>query len=191
MLLGAAVTVALLALACGGGDGDAAPADGHYENKSVRYVFDYPADWGDVSDAVRLGFDAEQPDIVDTVAVGSVEPELGLLNGVHVTVIRVKAEVTSDSLPAELDSLNSLYEQLAAQAAGRLAEVKDVELGGLRARQYVVEFVYAGRVQAASAQTVTFFGDRQYTVNCQGLAETFDTEVLPGCEQVLQTFHFR
>jgi hypothetical protein len=183
----------LVALACGGDDeGADPPAGGHYENATVRYEFDYPEAWADISGEVELGFEegGEQPELLDNVAVGELD-EIGLLHGVHVTVVRVSDEVTEATIGAELAAVDALYERLAAQAAGRVVETRDVELGGLPARQYVLEYVFAGQAQAASAFTVTFFGDRQYTVNCQGRADSFDVDVLPGCEQVLQSFRFR
>jgi hypothetical protein len=193
LLLGLLSIALLTVAACGGGgDEDPAPKDGHYENRSVRYFFDYPAEWPDVTDTLQLTFnEGQQATVLDSVVVGNVEDEIMLLNGVQVTVVQVNAEVTDENRASELLALDPLYDQLASQAAGGVTAKSDVELGGLAARQYVVEFVYANQVQAASVQTVTFFGDRQYIVNCQGRADTFDEEVLPGCEQALQSFRFR
>jgi hypothetical protein len=191
-LLGLLSVALLTAMACGGSGGEPAPKAGHYENEAVRYLFDYPDDWQDVSDTIQLTFnEGEEATVLDSVVVGNLEEETQLLNGVQVTVVQVNAEVTDENRATELLALDPLYDQLASQAAGGVTAKSDVELGGLAARQYVVEFVYANQVQAASAQTVTFFGDRQYIVNCQGRADTFDEQVLPGCEQVLQSFRFR
>jgi hypothetical protein len=185
------VLVSVFLAACGGGDGESSPKDGHYANAKYRYKFDYPKSWGDVTKALKIEVREGEPVVLDRVAVGSIEADVGLLDGVQVAVVQINHEVTADGLERELTDLDALFQTFASQVAGNLKPPQTVELGGLKARQYVIEFAYLGRIQAASAQTVTFFGDRQYTVNCEGRASSFNADVLPGCEQILQTFRFQ
>ena len=181
----------LLAAGCGGGSSAPAPKDGHYRNDRVRYRFDYPASWRDASQAVTIQISEGKLDLVDKVAVGNLEENTGILNGVMVIVVRIDHEVTPDGLEKELSDVDGLYKQFAANVAGALTTREGAELGGLSARQYVVQFAYLGMVEVASAHVVTFFGDRQYTVNCQGRASRFDSDVLPGCEKILESFRFK
>ena len=182
--------IALVAAGCGAGDSAPAPRGGHYRNDGVRYRFDYPASWEDASQAVTIQVGEGKLDLVDKVAVGEVEEDTGILNGVMVIVVRIDHAVTAEGLEKELSELDALHKEFAASVAGVLTTREGVELGGLRARQYLVQFAYRGIAEVASAQTVTFFGDRQYTVNCQGRASRFESDVLPGCEKVLETFRF-
>ena len=101
--------------------------------------------------------------------------------------------MNQDNLAAAFTDLDGLFQQFSASVSGRQNDPQDGELGGLKARQYVVQFVYhAGGApqQIATAQTVTFVGNLEYTVNCQGVLDTFDTDIRPGCEQALQSFRF-
>lgn len=192
-----AVLVALLAsglsVACGGDEPKPRPVDGRYENRVVRYSFEYPRDWQDVSDKVGLSIREGSPDIIDSVAVGRFDERTGFFDGVHVFVVRVNETVNESNIERHLSEVDEAFRRQAELTGAILVPPTNVELGGLRARQYITEFVFGGaaQVQAASAQTVTFFGDRQYTVNCQGRAATWDDLILAGCEQVLQSFRFR
>lgn len=182
----------VLLTACGGGDDDdaapARPADGRYENSKMRFEFEYPKEWGDITDKVKLVVPAETK-ILDHVAIGTYEEQSGFMNGAQVSVVEIMEDISQPELEAELEALDETFRQQAATVRGKLLEPQWVELGGLKARQYVVEFVL-GFDQAASAQTITFFGARQYTVNCQGRFSSFNELVLPGCEQLLQSFRF-
>ncbi len=185
-----AILSPLLLLSCGD-DGKPAPKDGRYENKKVRYSFEYPREWGDVTNVII--HTAEGAEVVDSVAVGRQDPDTGALNGVQVTVTRVNQEVKRDRLEEALAELDDVFDQLARKYSGRVVRRESVELGGLSARMYTIQFTLLGPVIAelASVQTATFFGDRQYTVNCQSRVDTFNAEVLAGCEQVLQSFRFK
>lgn len=170
------------------------PKDGRYSNSRVRYQFEYPIEWKDLSAEVKGALPAGA-DTVDYLAVGDTEAETGILNGIQIIVVRIDHTVSGENLEKELVELEPLFRQQATRAAGILKDPQWVELGGLKARQYITQFEL-GRanqplVSVVSTQVVTFFGDRQYTVNCQGRLATFDEKVLPGCELVLQTFRFR
>jgi hypothetical protein len=182
----------VLAAACGGGSAaDPRPENGRYENRTVRYSFEYPQQWPDASDKIKLS--VAEANVLDNVAVGAYNEETGFFDGVHVFVVKLSETVNAEDIDHHLEQLDDIYRRQAEAVGGRLQTPTTVELGGLKARQYIIEFVYGGlaQVQTASAQTVTFWGDRQYAVNCQGSAATWDEKVLPGCEQVLQTFRFR
>lgn len=186
--------LAVLAVACGGDEAPRPrPQDGQYDNPTVRYRFEYPQDWADVSDKVGLSVREGDPDLVDSVAVGKFDEATGFFDGVLVFVVRINETVNDSNRDRHLDELDQAFRRQAELIGALMATPTTVELGGLKARQYIAEFVFGGaaQVQAASAQTVTFFGDRQYTVNCQGRQSTFDEVVLRGCEQVLQSFRFR
>jgi hypothetical protein len=187
-LLALSVLVLLTLAACGRSE-KPVPLNGQYANGKERYLFSYPVEWDDVSKAVGVAVSTEVM-ILDQVAVGKFDTELGLLSGVQVYVVKVKQRVKADDLDKQLGELDDLYRQQAARVSGRLSETKTVELGGLKARQYVIEFVFLGRIEAASVQTVTFLGDRQYVVNCQGRRASWNEDVLAGCERVLQSFRF-
>ncbi len=188
----ALLTAALLPLACSGGgkSGEAKPQNGKYDNTKVGYSFQYPKEWGDQSGAIKPT--VRGGDQVDAVVVGNVEPELTLLNGVMVTVYRINHQVAADMLGDELNATDKLFQDFAASVKGRLVSAgTDQTMAGLKARQYIVQFVYMGQVEVASAQTVTYFKDLQYTVNCWGRATDFDQTVLPGCEQILNRFRIK
>jgi hypothetical protein len=187
------IAAALLA-GCGGGDGGGGPSGGVYSNDEVRYEFTYPKAWQDVSDKVKLQISEGSPDQLDHVAVGEFNSELGLLSGVQVTVVRLNKQIALEALETELLAMDASFTRLASTVAGKQATPEFGELGGLKARQYVIEFVYTAanqQVQVASAQTITFFGDRQYTVNCQAPVNDFDSKVRAGCEQVLGSLRFK
>jgi len=192
LLVVSVVAGAYIAFVSGGDEGIPRPTDGRYTNNRMRYTFEYPSDWADVSDQIKLSLPAgAKVKILDHVVVGSVEPEIGLLNGVQISVVQMSQTVDAGQLEAELQALDAIFQQQATTVKGTLSTPEWVELGGLKARQYVFDFTFGFGDRAASAQVVTFFGDRQYTVNCQGRFSSFDEKVLPGCEQVLQSFRFR
>jgi hypothetical protein len=187
----AGATGLYLVFSSGGDSTPPRPADGSYTNAKMRYTFAYPTSWDDVSDLVKLQLpEGATATILDQVAVGNVEPQTGLLNGALVSVVKLDHTVKVNDMPAELKALDQVFQQQAAAVSGVLEPPQDGDLGGLPARQYIIKFVYQGD-EAASAQTVTFFGDRQYTVNCQGRASSFSKDVLPGCEQLVQSFRFK
>jgi DnaJ-like protein len=184
----AVVTIVVVGLAfllarSGGGGGS---TKGHYDDGRLRYSFDYPKNWADVTAKVKVAAGKSTPNLLSHAALGSFDESTGLFSGVQVSVVQTTRALTD----GELDDL---FQQFSASVKGRQNEPQDGTLGGQKARQYVVEFVHdagGAQQQIATAQTVTFMGDREYTVNCQGLQESFDTDIRPGCEQALQTFQF-
>ena len=190
LLVVSVVAGAYIAFLSGGAEETPRPSKGSYTNNRMRYTFEYPSEWSDVSADIKL-VAPEGAKILDHVVVGSMEPETGMLNGVQVSVVQISQTVEAGQLEAELQALDAIFQQQATIVKGTLSTPEWVELGGLKARQYVFDFTYGFGDRAASAQVVTFFGDRQYTVNCQGRFSSFDEKVLPGCEQVLQSFRFR
>ncbi len=194
LIFGIAVAVGAFFLFGNDKEEAAQAADGRYNNSRVRFAFEYPPQWNDLSKQIKSRA-PEGADLVDFVAVGHAETDTGIVNGVQVIVVRINHKVAAAALEQELLDLEPLFKQQASRAGGKLKEPQWVELGGLRARQYITEYSLqsnnAPAVEVASAQVITFFGDRQYTVNCQGRLATFDTDVLPGCEQILQTFRFK
>ncbi len=182
------VVLAGAALACGGDSKGPSAKGGSYENKRVRYSFQYPKAWTDISSAIKPAVEG-QVDLLDKVALGNQDDKTGVLVGVMVIVVRINHEVAGDALEQELTYTDGLFKQQSEKTAGKLTVDRDAKLGGLAARQYVIEQV-VGTKQFAVASTVTYFGDRQYSVVCQGPAEGFDKDVKPGCEQVLNSFRF-
>ncbi len=181
----AVVAGAALLVFSGGDKKQPAPADGKYANSRMRYLFDYPTDWTDLPQITFVV--PKETQVLDKVTVGPAPTDEGIFNFTQVIVVQVNHQVKADGLQDELLGLDGLFKQQAATVKGTLHDPTWVELGGLRARQYVTEFVYGNTAllfQAVSAQVVTFFGDRQYIVNCQGRFDAFDTVVLPGCEQI-------
>jgi hypothetical protein len=192
--IAAIAAVAAILLLGGDDDGDSRPSNGRYTNATMRYSFEYPRGWQDLTDQIPFVV-PEATTILDRVAVGTYETETGAFNGIQVSVVQVNHTVDDSNLRTELEALDQVYSQQAATVRGKLHPPEWVELGGLTARQYVTEFAFGSSsvpiFQVASAQVVTFFGDRQYIVNCQGRLASFDEQVLPGCEQALQAFRFR
>jgi len=195
LIAAAAAFAAVLALVISGcGGGKARPSNGRYSNQEFRYAFDYPKEWEDVTAKVKLAVEKGTPNVLDQVSLGKVDPDIGYFIGVQVSVIGINHTVAQAALEKELTDLDALFQTYAGQVRGKLKEPQWAELGGLKARQYVVEFAYTGGNQqllVSNAETVTFFGDRQYIVNCQGRTTTFDNDVLGGCEKILQTFRFK
>jgi hypothetical protein len=195
-LLAGAAAIALLAFVVVSGSDEevaAVPENGRYESQAARYSFDYPRQWQDLEDRVKFEV---PPDLqlLDAVVVGYMESEPELFNGVQVTVTRIDRVVPREGIEGELTRLDQIFRDGAAAARAEFHEPAWVELGGLKARQYITEFLLgssSGIVEVASARVVTYFGDRQYAVNCQGRVADFDARVLAGCEQVLQSFRFR
>ncbi len=188
----AVVAGAALLIFSGGDKKQPAPADGKYANSRMRYLFDYPTDWTDLPQITFVV--PKETQVLDKVTVGPAAKDEGIFDFTQVTVVKLNHQVKINDLPNELMALDDVFKQQAATVKGTLRDPVWVELGGLRARQYVTEFVYGNTsllFQTVSAQVVTFFGDRQYTVNCQGRFDAFDTVVLPGCEQILSSFRFK
>src|SRR5262245_24408767 len=159
--------------------GKAAPGSSHYSDSKLNYSFDYQKDWQDVTSKVRLAAGQQgKPNLLGQIALGSFDDKVGLFSGVQVSVVQIDHDVKAENLDAELAQLDDLFQKFSASVAGRENDPQPGQLGGMDARQYVVQFVYhSGPVdeQIATAQTVTFQGNRQYTVNCQGLLDKFDT----------------
>jgi hypothetical protein len=93
--------------------------------------------------------------VLEQTAVGDLEAQSGVFDGALVSVVRINHEVKANDLPAELKDLDQVFQQQAEAVKGRLQPPQDGELGGLPARQYVIEFVSAQGDLLASAQTVT------------------------------------
>lgn len=188
------VTILLLILGVGKSSDTAKSGTVHYSDGKLAYSFDYPKGWEDVTSKVKLAAGQQgKPNLLGQIALGAFDDKVGLFSGVQVSVVQINHEVKPENLDAELVSLDDLFSKFSASVAGRENDPQSGQLGGLAARQYVVQFVYhsgAQDEQIATAQTVTFSGDRQYTVNCQGLLEKFDTDIRPGCEQALASFKF-
>jgi hypothetical protein len=176
----------------GGAKAAPRPADGHYQNSKMRYSFDYPTDWQDVTDLITFSVPKEAQ-VLDRVAVGVVDKDTGVFRGAQVTVVKLNRKVKESDLDQELSNLDDLFKQQAAAVKGKLDPPKPAELGGLKARQYLLQFAFTSTqvvFDVASSQVVTFFGDKQYTVNCQGASADYNKTVVPGCEQLLQSFRF-
>ncbi|HXH21951.1 MAG TPA: hypothetical protein VNN10_07965 [Dehalococcoidia bacterium] len=189
-----AAVAAVAAFALPGGDGEpeeaARPADGRYVNSRLRYQFEYPKSWSDVKDRVKPA-GREELTLLDDVYVGELETVPDTFHGVRVTVSQHERAVPREALTGELVKLDEALRSRAAAARADFWDPQWVELGGLPARQYITEFPLGNGLELATAQYVTIFGDRQYTVSCQGRADKWDQAVLAGCEQVLQSFRFR
>lgn len=190
----AAIVVAVVAgvallLAGGEEDSPSHPEDGRFKNSKLRFEFEYPPEWEDITDKIKFAV-PDSTQVLEHVVVGNYEDETGLMNGAQISVVKLNKKVAADQLEAELQELDLTFQKQAQAVSGKLLPPEWVELGGLKARQYIIEFLFATD-EAASAQTITFFGDRQYTVNCQGRFSSFDEKVLPGCEKILQTFRFK
>jgi hypothetical protein len=190
--LAVAALAALVGLACSSGGGPSRPAPGVYESAAFGYGFTYPGDWPNITDKIALSLEEEGPKVLESVAFGEYDERTGFLDGVHVFVVEINETVTPDNIERHFAELDDAFRKQSAAVGGKMTPPTDAELDGVRARQYLVEFVYGGlaQTQAASAQTIAFIGNRQYAVNCQGRASTFNEKVLPGCEQVLQTLRF-
>jgi hypothetical protein len=192
-VLGWMTAAVLIGVACGGG-GDAKNATSRFSDPKQGYGFDYPKPWQDVTAKVKLAAgQAGRPNLLGQIALGNFDDKLGLFSGAQVSVVGIDHEVKSENLDTELVGLDDLFQKFSVSVAGRENDPQSGQLGGLSARQYVVQFVYhsgAQDEQIATAQTVTFLGNRQYTVNCQGLLEKFDSDIRPGCEKVLMSFRF-
>jgi len=156
---------------------------GHYENTELGFAFDYPDHW----EQLPVGYETEvgEAETVARISVGTLEGEALLLSGMDVTVNRLVEAVSEDEF---FEAADSLFEQVAGQAGGVLEERDWTELGGQRARRYVVNFVMEG-LSLTSEQVTTVQGDLQFTLDCQGERARFQ-EVRTGCQVVLDSFEF-
>jgi hypothetical protein len=169
------------------------PADGKYTNSRVRYTFEYPVDWQDLTDVIQPKL-PDNASVVDRVTVGAIDKDTQVFRGVLVTVVKIDHKVDAKELDSELFSLDDIFQRQAAAVKGKLDPPQPAKLGGLTARQYLFKFAFTSTqvvFDVASSQVTTFFGDRQYTVNCQGPTTDFDKTVLPGCERILESFRFQ
>ena len=169
------------------------PADGKYSNARVRYSFDYPQDWQDLTDTIQSKL-PENAAVLDQVTVGTIDKDTQIFRGATLTVVKVNHVIDSKSLDSELTALDDTFQKQAVAVKGKLDPPQPAKLGGLDARQYNFKFAFTSTqvvFDVASSQVTTFFGDRQYTVNCQGPTVDFNKTVLEGCEQVLQSFRFQ
>ncbi len=193
LLFALGVLAAVAATACGGSHkaSPPAPKNGSYTNSTLRYTFQYPKDWPDISKDVKVQVQNGTVTPMDKVGLGGLDQQTGLISGALVSVVHIDHQVQADNIQNDLNAQDDLFRKVATDVKGKLTIQNDVQLGGLPAHQYLVEFVYAGQINAVSAQTITFFGDRQYTVDCEGPADKFNDTVKPGCEQILQSFRFK
>jgi hypothetical protein len=194
LALAAGVVAAVLAYQAISADDDAEeaprPQGGSYVNSRLRYNFDYPPQWADVKDRVEPAI-AEEIELLDDVYVGELDTLPDVFHGVRVTVTQVDHQVPREGIEGELAQLDGALRSRAAAAGAEFWEPEWVELGGLKARRYITEYPLGRGFELATAQVVTYFGDRQYIVSCQGRVDKFDEAVLAGCEKVLQSFRFR
>lgn len=207
------LAVAIIGLACGGGDSvqpptseatpTAAPPSptptptpeaeetlGHYENAELGFSFDYPSHWEQLTVGGPVaGVGGEQEDLA-RITVGTISGELGVsvLNGVQVRINRLTEAVEGDELDEFFQFLDDLIVDLAGQTGGVLEEKDRTELAGRKATRYVIKSAFEG-VRITSEQVITVRVDLQFTVDCQGERDRFE-EVRADCQVVLDSFEF-
>ena len=197
--------VAIIGLACGGGESVQPPTSattptaspptptaqevdetlGHYENTELGFAFDYPDHWELITvgdPAIEVG----ETDTVASIAVGTLG-ELTALNGMNVTVNRLVgvADVSEDEI---FEAIDDLVVQLAGQLGGVIEEKDWTEVAGLKARRHLLNFTIPG-VSLTSERVNAVRGDLHFILDCQGEQARFQ-EVRAGCQVILDSFEF-
>jgi hypothetical protein len=181
-----AFAAALLASACGGGK----EADGgHYENAELGFAFDYPDHWEQVKEPLRAAEEIGEADTLATVLLGRLVEDPLHVEGMGLTVNRLRVSIPEEDLEEALLELDALIAQLMGQAGGAIAEADWTELGGVMARRYFLNFPHPVGVPMTSEKVVTFRGDLQFELDCQAVADRFQ-EVRPGCQDIYESFEF-
>ena len=205
------LAVAIISLACGGGDSAQPPTSeatrtasppsptltptptaqdveetlGHYENSELGFTFDYPGHWEQVTVGIRT--EVGEVETVARITVGTLEEADDdlFLSGMTVRVDRLEEAISEDEY---FELIDTVFEQVAGQAGGVLEEKDWTELAEQRARRYVLSITFAG-VPLTSEQVTTIRGSLQFTLDCQGERARFQ-EVRADCQVVLDSFEF-
>jgi hypothetical protein len=175
--LGLLALVVLVISACGGGDG----GDNRVEEDT--HSFTYPEGW----DELDADFIAEAPNNLSSVSVG---PEPTGVNLVTVGSFRVAVSITRSNLDQYRDEITDGVEQLFTQADGSVEEGPiPITVGGLDGYRFegtsAVPAEDAENVHTRSIQV--YDGMTGFFINCQ-YAPDAETDILAGCEQVVESF---
>ena len=186
--VGLALVAAVMASACGGNGGDE-DQQGHYENAELGFTFDYPSHWEQLT--MTGGEEASwgQEEIVASIGVGTLAGEdTQMVNGMSVRVVRGPMAIPQDEFEEWFEAMDDLNAQLARRLGGAVEEKDWTELGGVKARRYVIYTRREG-VPVASEQVIALRGDLEFVLLCEGERDRFQ-EVRKGCQVVLDTFQF-
>ena len=207
---------AIIGLACGGGDSAQPPTSeatptaappsptptptptptpeaeetlGHYENSELGFTFDYPAQWEQIREPISFEAGGPQPelDVMAMVAVAPVvqesEKDSALIIMVNANTLDPQTQI--DELVSELDSLAA---QIAGGVQGVLKEKGWTQVGGLRARRYVIDFSQ-GTVPATTEQVFVVRPGQTFQMICEADQSLFK-EIHRGCQFIYDSFVF-
>jgi len=193
LVVAALMAGCLLVAACGGGNGGDEPRheEGRYDNEELGFGFDYPANWPYLealgSPALVLG---EEPKTLAKVGLGEVDEEAGVLNGIVVdaNANSLDTGTTQTEIDDILLDIDGVFAQLAARGGGALVERGWTELGGLRARRWVMDLTLDG-ILITSEQMLAVSPGLSFQLRCEAERTRFQ-EVRAGCQVVFDSFEF-
>jgi hypothetical protein len=163
----------LLALGCGGGDGDETfEGDG--------YSFTYPGEWEELEGQAYVATG-------DEVSSATLGPEEGA-NVLTFTVYRLNLAVTEANLDQVADEITDVLGGLLEEAQGSVTEGPTrVSVAGLPAFRVEGSAVNPEGVRTQGELTLIFDGTTEYFLNCQFTPDRAQ-EMQEGCDQVLDSF---
>ena len=158
-----------------------------YVNGELGFAFEYPDRWEYDERQMSAGGQSSQRDRLGTVSIGQIaEDGSGRLDGIIVEVNRPPEGV--ETIDEILTGVDSFMNQLAVSRGGAITEESWTEIGGLRARRYVLYFS-RWRTPVTSEYVMSLRPGQFLIVICQGARDSFQ-DVRLGCQAVFDTFAF-